>query len=198
MLITLVGNHIHGRITTNSLAAAERVQAELMIPALSPSNPITLSPAAWMCWWLTGSCQCLACWIEVNLAASCKIWCFKICFRIFLNTRPVGAATRVCHIFRSIIFTAVECTLLFVSCCADLLVLVNTARERVVSLLNVQSATEQLPDEPGVAATAALRFVLEALRSFEHTIPLHHLIQPQDFLLHAEAQWGTAREGGFL
>lgn len=66
--------------------------------------------------------------------------------------------------FRGIIFPAVECTpLLFVSCCADFLVLVNTALERVVSLLNVQSATEQLSNELGVAVTARLRFVLEAL-----------------------------------
>lgn len=46
----------------------------------------------------------------------------------------------------------------------------------MVSLSNVQSATEQLSDEPGVVVTASLRGVLEALGSFEHALLLRHLI----------------------
>lgn len=53
----------------------------------------------------------------------------------------------------------------------------------MVSLSNVQSATEQLSDEPGVLVTASLRGVLEALGSFRHALLLRHLIHQETFHL---------------
>uniref|UniRef100_A0A8C3C2U0 Zinc finger DHHC-type palmitoyltransferase 4 n=1 Tax=Cairina moschata TaxID=8855 RepID=A0A8C3C2U0_CAIMO len=53
-----------------------------------------------MCRWLKGklhSCQRATCCMKVNFVVSCKIGCFKICSRNYLNALPLGEAAPVCQ-----------------------------------------------------------------------------------------------------
>lgn len=131
MLVTLVGSCIPRRITKQTPWQLQNELDRAGDPS-SPSNPISLSPAAWACRWLKGklhSCQCAACCIKVNCVVSCKIWCFKICFRNYLNALPLGVATPVCQALEGRLQLSIAHCCCSVACCADFLVLVNTAQE---------------------------------------------------------------------
>lgn len=108
------------------------------------------------------SCQCAVCSIKVNFVVSRKLWCFRICFGNNLNTFPLGAATPVWQTLH-VLYTAAECVLQLFCCLLCGFSAVNTAQERVVTLSNVQSAAEQLSDEPSVVVVARLCCALEAL-----------------------------------
>lgn len=98
----------------------------------SPSDPISLSPAAWTCRWLKGklhSCQRATCCMKVNFVVSCKIGCFKICSRNYLNALPLGEAAPVCQALEGCLHLWIAHCCCSDACCADFLVLVNTAQE---------------------------------------------------------------------